>query len=73
MPMRDLEKASGVSREAIRFYIGEGLLPEPERSHRNSATYTGEHLAREVLGMLRERRRIANDNAKVGQANERLT
>lgn len=46
MRMRELEKASGVSRETIRFYIREGLLPEPERTHRNSATYTDEHLAR---------------------------
>lgn len=46
MRMRDLERASGTSRETIRFYIREGLLPEPERSHRNSATYTEEHLAR---------------------------
>lgn len=48
MRMRDLEKASGISRETIRFYIREGLLPEPERTHRNSATYTDEHLARLV-------------------------
>lgn len=46
MRMRDLEKASGVSRETIRFYIREGLLPEPRRQHRNSATYTDDHLAR---------------------------
>jgi DNA-binding transcriptional MerR regulator len=46
MRMRDLEKASGVSRETIRFYIREGLLPEPDRTHRNSATYGDEHLAR---------------------------
>jgi DNA-binding transcriptional MerR regulator len=46
MRMRELEKASGISRETIRFYIREGLLPEPQRSHRNSATYTEEHLAR---------------------------
>ncbi len=46
MRMRELEKASGVSRETIRFYIREGLLPEPQRTHRNSATYTDEHLAR---------------------------
>lgn len=46
MRMRDLERESGVSRETIRFYIREGLLPEPRRSHRNSATYTSEHLAR---------------------------
>ena len=46
MRMRDLEKASGVSRETIRFYIREGLLPEPDRTHRNSATYNDGHLAR---------------------------
>ena len=46
MRMRELEKASGVSRETIRFYIREGLLPEPDRTHRNSATYSEEHLAR---------------------------
>ncbi len=46
MRMRELEKASGTSRETIRFYIREGLLPEPRRTHRNSATYTDDHLAR---------------------------
>jgi len=46
MRMRDLEKASGVSRETIRFYIREGLLPAPARTHPNSAIYTPEHLAR---------------------------
>ncbi len=46
MRMRDLEKAAGVSRETIRFYIREGLLPEPHRTSRNSALYADEHLAR---------------------------
>lgn len=46
MRMRELEKASGTSRETIRFYIRAGLLPEPLKSHRNSATYSPEHLAR---------------------------
>jgi DNA-binding transcriptional MerR regulator len=46
MRMRELERASGVSRETIRFYIREGLLPEPVRAHRNSALYTEDHLAR---------------------------
>ena len=31
MRMRDLERATGVGRETIRFYIREGLLPEPAR------------------------------------------
>lgn len=45
MRMRELEKASGVSRETIRYYIREGLLPEPDRQHRNSAVYDENHLA----------------------------
>lgn len=46
MRMRELEKASGVSRETIRFYIREGLLPEPVKTARNSALYDEEHLLR---------------------------
>ena len=37
--MRDLERATGVGRETIRFYIRERLLPEPERPGRNVAWY----------------------------------
>lgn len=46
MRMRDLEKASGISRETIRFYIREGLLPEPVRTARNAAIYGEAHLQR---------------------------
>jgi DNA-binding transcriptional MerR regulator len=46
MRMRELEKRTGVGRETIRFYIREGLLPEPERASRNSAFYTDDHVAR---------------------------
>jgi DNA-binding transcriptional MerR regulator len=46
MRMRDLEKASGINRETIRFYIREGLLPEPVRTSRNSAIYGDMHLQR---------------------------
>lgn len=44
--MRELEKASGVGRETIRYYIREGLLPEPDRVSRNSAWYSDDHVAR---------------------------
>src|SRR5215831_8358856 len=44
--MRDLEKATGVGRETIRFYIREGLLPEPERPGRNVALYDPSVVAR---------------------------
>jgi len=39
LKMKDLERLTGVGREAIRFYIREGLLPEPERPGRNVAWY----------------------------------
>ncbi len=39
LKMKDLERATGVGRETIRFYIREGLLPQPERPGRNVAWY----------------------------------
>lgn len=57
MRMRDLEKASGVGRETIRFYIREGLLPEPEKPSRNSARYSEVHVARlKAIKRLQEER-----------------
>ncbi len=57
MRMRDLEKASGVGRETIRFYIREGLLPEPDKTSRNSARYSDEHVARlKAIKRLQEER-----------------
>lgn len=46
--MRELEARSGVGRETIRFYIREGLLPEPTRAARNSASYSEAHVTRLV-------------------------
>ena len=51
MRMRELETRSGVGRETIRFYIREGLLPEPARAARNSASYSEAHVAR--LGLIK--------------------
>ncbi|HEV7735264.1 MAG TPA: MerR family transcriptional regulator [Candidatus Binatia bacterium] len=44
--MRDLERLTGVGRETIRYYIREGLLPEPERPRRNTAWYGPEFVER---------------------------
>ncbi|MGD9964897.1 MAG: MerR family transcriptional regulator [Hyphomonadaceae bacterium] len=44
--MRDLTKEAGLSRQAIHFYIDQGLLPPPDRKGRNSAVYSWEHLER---------------------------
>jgi len=49
LKMRDLERATGVGREAIRYYIREGLLPEPERTARNVAWYDGSFVERVSL------------------------
>ena len=46
MRMRELERLSGVGRETVRYYIREGLLPEPARASRNSASYSDAHVAR---------------------------
>ncbi len=57
MRMRDLERASGVGRETIRYYIREGLLPEPDRASRNSAFYNDDHVARlKAIKRLQEER-----------------
>ncbi len=44
MRMKELEARSGVNRETIRYYLREGLLPEPTRTSRNAARYTDAHL-----------------------------
>jgi len=49
--MRELERASGVGRETIRYYLGLGLLPEPERPKPNVADYGPEHVRR--LGVIK--------------------
>jgi DNA-binding transcriptional MerR regulator len=46
LKMKDLERATGVGRETIRFYIREGLLPEPERPGRNVAWYDASFVER---------------------------
>lgn len=46
MKMKELEAATGIGRETIRYYIREGLLPEPVRPKRNVANYGKEHVKR---------------------------
>lgn len=57
MRMRELEARSGVGRETIRFYIREGLLPEPARAARNSASYSDAHVTQlNLIKRLQEER-----------------
>lgn len=44
--MRDLCEASGLPRQAIHFYIQQGLLPPGRKTGRNMAWYTEEHIER---------------------------
>ncbi len=44
--MKELEERTGINREAIRFYIREGILPEPEKPKRNVAFYSEIHIKR---------------------------
>lgn len=50
--MQDLVQATGASRETIRFYVKEGLLPEPHRTAKNSAWYGEQHI--EQIRLIRE-------------------
>jgi DNA-binding transcriptional MerR regulator len=44
--MADLSKLTGMPRQAIHFYIHEGLVPRGHKTGRNSARYGEEHLER---------------------------
>lgn len=47
--MKDLCERTGLQRQAIHFYIKEGLLPAGHKSSRNMAWYGEEHLERLML------------------------
>ena len=62
MKMNELERRTGVGRETIRFYIGEGLLPEPQRRARNVALYSDVHVQRlRMIRRLKEERFLPLD------------
>lgn len=62
MKMAELERRSGVGRETIRYYIREGLLPEPERRARNVAVYSDLHTQRlRTIKRLQEERFLPLD------------
>lgn len=44
--IKDVVALTGVSREAIRFYINEGLLPAPIKTSHNMAWYSDRHVER---------------------------
>ncbi|MFZ3034143.1 MAG: MerR family transcriptional regulator [Parvibaculum sp.] len=57
MKMKELERVTGLGRETIRYYIREGLLPEPERPKKNVAIYGKAHVRRlELIKRLQQER-----------------
>jgi len=50
--IKDLSEKTGVSREAIRFYINEGLLPPARKTAHNMGWYSDRHV--ELLGMIQK-------------------
>ena len=52
MKMKQLEERTGLGREAIRYYIRQGLLPEPEKPGPNVANYSEDHVER--IGLIRK-------------------
>lgn len=44
MRMKQLSAASGVPKGTIQFYINEGLIPKPTKTHANMAYYNESHL-----------------------------
>lgn len=47
--MKDLCARSGLPRQAVHFYIQQGLVPQGHKTGRNTAYYGEEHLARLAL------------------------
>jgi len=44
--MRDVMERTGLSRQAIHFYVAEGLVPAPEKTGQTMAYYTAAHVER---------------------------
>lgn len=49
--MAEVMQLTGASREAVRFYVNAGLLPEPHRTARNMAWYSQQHI--EIIKLVR--------------------
>ncbi|WP_082793698.1 MerR family transcriptional regulator [Zhongshania aliphaticivorans] len=43
-PIAELIDKSGVSREMIKYYLRDGLLPHPEKPRRNLSLYSAQHI-----------------------------
>jgi DNA-binding transcriptional MerR regulator len=80
--MRDLCAMTGLSRQAIHFYIQQGLVPEGHKTGRNMAFYTAEHVERlrlvrrlqdeRYMPLKKIRALLDGDTAQVGEREREL-
>ncbi len=57
LKMRELSQATGVSGGTIRYYVRQGILPKPLKTHRNMAYYDESYIERiRVIKELQEKR-----------------
>jgi len=57
LKMQELSKQTGVPPGTIRYYINEGLLPKPIKTHRNMAYYDTSYVGRiKLIKELQEKR-----------------
>ena len=52
MKLRELVKATGVSRETIQFYLRDGILPKPRKKEKNQADYDESYI--ELIRFIKE-------------------
>jgi DNA-binding transcriptional MerR regulator len=74
--MKDLCERTGLPRQAIHFYIQQGLVPEGEKSGRNMAFYGDEHVSRiKLVRQLQEERFLPLKaiRAVLGESQDRFT
>lgn len=59
LKMGELARQTGFSREMIHYYLREGLLPPPSKTHPNVAFYDSSHVERlRLIRRLKEERRL---------------
>lgn len=57
LKMQELSQATGVSGGTIRYYVRQGILPKPVKTHRNMAYYDESYIQRiRIIKELQEKR-----------------
>lgn len=60
IPMRELERLTGITRMTINFYIREGLLPKPQKTAPNMAYYNQDFVDRlKLIFKLRQQHQLS--------------